>query len=253
MRNFQRHHCYSPADIIFGLIVCCCMPLACLTGASASAQSVAAADATAGSNSETSIKTSSPTASVLNYAPTAPVQFDARDKASYYFHNLLSFGTVLGPAGEAAGAMILPPKHYPDPWRQGVAAYGRNYLAILGRQQTAGFSRFVADVALREDPRYYPSANRGFAFRVGHAIGFTLIDRSDSGQARPALANLIGAAAGGFVGNAYLPSNYSDLRHAGVRTGIQMGTFAVGNLFEEFAPEFEKLSHSMGNHLRRTH
>jgi hypothetical protein len=39
-----------------------------------------------------------------------------------------------------------------------------------------------------------------------------------------------------------LPSNYTDLRHAGVRTGVQLGGFASINLLQEFSPELDKLS-----------
>ena len=47
---------------------------------------------------------------------------------------------------------------------------------------------------------------------------------------------LWGAAAGGFVGNTYLPAGFNDITHAGQRVTIRLGTFAAGNLFREFAP-----------------
>lgn len=108
--------------------------------------------------------------------------------------------------------------------------------------QTGEFSRFAAGVALREDPRYHPSADRNIPARVFHALSFTLADHSDAGKSRLAFANLIRATAGGFIGDAYLPSNYTDLRHAGVRTGFQMATFAFRNVVDEFAPEMRKLT-----------
>ena len=145
--------------------------------------------------------------------------------------------------------MASPPKAYPDDWRQGAAGFGRNYGAVLGRVQVAEFSRFAAGVALHEDPRYYPSPNRNVASRILHAVGFALADHSDAGRLRPAFANLIGATAGGFVGDAYLPSNYTDLRHAGVRTGIQLTSFAVRNLADEFAPEFDKITRALKTRL----
>ncbi len=178
-----------------------------------------------------------------------PLVFSAGDKARFYLHREMDVGTALGPAAEAAALMASPPKAYPDNWRQGAAGFGRNYGAVLGRVQTAEFSRFAAGVALREDPRYYPSANKNAAGRILHAIGFTLADRSDSGHSMPAFDNFIGATAGGFVGDAYLPSNYADLRHAGVRSGIQLGSFAVHNIVDEFAPEVAKLSHGLKKRL----
>lgn len=184
-----------------------------------------------------------------DYAVKPPLSFSTSDKARFYLHRVLDFGSALGPAVEAAAVMASPPKAYPDDWRQGAAGFGRNYGAVLGRVQVAEFSRFAAGLALHEDPRYYPSPNRNVASRILHAIGFALADHSDAGRLRPAFANLIGATAGGFVGDAYLPSNYTDLRHAGVRTGIQLTSFAVRNLADEFAPEFDKITRALKTRL----
>jgi len=186
-----------------------------------------------------------------DYAARPPVELEVGDKANFYLHRVESFGTVLGPAVEAATVMASPPKAYPNNWRQGADAYARNYGAVLGRVQTAEFSRFVVGAALREDPRYYPSPNRAIAARIAHAIWFTLVDRSDSGHSRLAFANLVGATAGGFVGDAYLPVGYTDLRHAAERTGVQMSTFAAGNVFDEFAPEWNKLARALNSRFRR--
>ncbi len=179
------------------------------------------------------------------YTAAPPVELDASGKASFYLHRLLNVGTILGPAAEAAAVMASPPKAYPNDWRQGANAYARNFGASFGRIQTAEFGRFVVGLGLHEDPRYYPAANRNIGARIVHAIGFTLADRSDSGHSRVAFATIVGATAGGFIGDAYLPAGYTDLRHAGVRTGVQMGAFAIGNVIEEFAPEMRRLTQAL--------
>ena len=132
--------------------------------------------------------------------------------------------------------MAPPPKVYPDDWRQGMGAYRRNFSAVLGRIQAAEFGRFVVGVALREDPRYCPSPNPAIGAKIVHAIRFTLIDRSDSGRRRPAFTNLIGATTRRFIGDAYLHGDYSNLRHAGERTGVEMGTFAAGMYSTSLGP-----------------
>ena len=181
------------------------------------------------------------------YTAASPVELDATGKASFYLHSLLNVGTILGPAAEAAAVMASPPKAYPNDWRQGAIAYARNFGASFGRIQTAEFGRFVVGLGLHEDPRYYPAANRKIGARIVHAIGFTLVDRSDSGHSRVAFATIVGATAGGFIGNAYLPESYTDLRHVGMRTGVQMGAFAIGNVIEEFAPETRRLAQALNN------
>jgi len=56
----------------------------------------------------------------------------------------------------------------------------------------------------------------------------------------PAFSNFVGAAAGGFVGNAYLPAGFNNGTHAGQRATIRFGTLAAGNLFREFAPQMPR-------------
>jgi hypothetical protein len=53
----------------------------------------------------------------------------------------------------------------------------------------------------------------------------------------PAQSNFVGAAAGGFVGNTYLPAGFSDVTHAGQRATTRFGFLAAGNLFREFASQ----------------
>jgi hypothetical protein len=92
-------------------------------------------------------------------------------------------------------------------------------------------------VITREDPRYVPSSSRSVFARSIHAISFTFVDRSNSGHPMPAISNFVGAAAGGFVGNAYLPAGFNDVTHAGQRASLRFGFAAAGNLFREFAPQ----------------
>jgi hypothetical protein len=70
-----------------------------------------------------------------------------------------------------------------------------------------------------------------------HAISFTVVDRSNSGHPLPAISNFVGAAAGGFVGDAYLPAGFNNITHAGQRATLQFGFAAAGNLFRGFAPQ----------------
>jgi len=179
------------------------------------------------------------------YALATPMAMSWSDKADFYVHRIGNVGSLLGPAIEAAAVMASPPKGYPSDWRQGAGGFGRNYGAVTGRAQTGEFTRFAAGLVLREDPRYYPSPNRNAFARVFHALLFTISDRSDSGQSRVAFANIAGATAGGFVGDTYLPSNYTDLRHAAVRTGFQFAAFAVRNVIDEFTPEVEKITNAL--------
>jgi hypothetical protein len=166
-------------------------------------------------------------------------------KFNYYVtETYLNASTFTAPAFRAGIRMANPPgkglSKYPPEWRQGAEAFGRNYGDAFAQRVTFQTARFAAAVITREDPRYHPSGSHNVLSRSFHAISYTFIDQSDSGHAMPAVSNFVGAAAAGFVGNAYLPSGYNNATHAGQRATLQFGLTAAGNLFREFAPQMPK-------------
>jgi hypothetical protein len=144
---------------------------------------------------------------------------------------------LVGPAFPAAIRMANPPIHYPNDWRQGVEGFGRNYGDQLATVATLQTGRFVAGAALHEDFRYHPSTSSNFFLRTGHAIGYTFVDRSDSGHVRPAVANFVGLGGGSYVGMAYLPNGFSDVNHADQRLVFQFSRLVGSNIGAEFAPD----------------
>ena len=178
-------------------------------------------------------------------APRAPAARDGisfEDKAHYYLtETYFNPSALTAPAFRAGLRMANPPgkgaTQYPSEWRQGAEAFGRNYGDALAERVSFQTARFATGVITREDPRYVPSSSRSVFARSIHAISFTFVDRSNSGHPTPAISNFVGAAAGGFVGNAYLPAGFNDVTHAGQRASLGFGFAAAGNLFREFAPQ----------------
>ena len=163
-------------------------------------------------------------------------------KFGYYMsETYLNPSALTAPAFRAGLRMANPPgkgaAHYPPEWRQGAEAFGRNYGDAFVERTSFQTARFVTGVIAREDPRYSPSGSHNIVARSLHALSFTFVDRSDSGHPMPALSNFVGAAAGGFVGNAYLPAGFNDVTHAGQRASIRFAFAVGGNLFREFAPQ----------------
>jgi len=133
--------------------------------------------------------------------------------------------------------MANPPTAYPRAWKDGGGAFGRNYGNAFASTASRETARFAASALLHEDFRYRPSTSTNPLARSIHALAFTFVDKSDSGRNQLALSNFAGAAAGGFVGNSYLPAGYNNLSHAETRTAIAFGTFAGRNVLREFSPE----------------
>ena len=165
------------------------------------------------------------------------------EKFRYFAQEEISPGTLIGPAFGAAFAMASPKgkgsTRYPGEWRQGAAAFGRNYGDDLAQTATKKTATFLVGAILREDPRYFRSTNTNYLRRAFDAALFAVIDRSDSGKKRLAISNFAGAAAGGFVGNAYLPRGFRSAAHAEQRTITSLASFAGVNVLHEFNPEIK--------------
>jgi hypothetical protein len=158
-------------------------------------------------------------------------------KFAYFEEPVFGPRAIVTTAFGAGFRMAQPHKGYPHEWRAGAAAFGRNYGDIYARDAAMSFGRFTADSLVHEDPRYSRSQSTSFFGRFSHALGFTFIAKSDGGHAMPAFGNFVGAAASGFVGNAYLPNGWNDTTHAGQRSLTEFGGLAAENIVEEFAPE----------------
>ncbi|HEY4675577.1 MAG TPA: hypothetical protein VIJ01_00360 [Candidatus Angelobacter sp.] len=137
--------------------------------------------------------------------------------------------------------MASPPKAYPPEWRQGFPGFARNYGDFMASWASVQGGKFVAASILHEDPRYFTSANRNFFARTFNAVRYIVIDRSDSGRPRLAVANVAGALAGGFVGNAYLPDPYANASRGFRCSAIALSGFVTSNLADEFHPEIHRL------------
>jgi hypothetical protein len=172
------------------------------------------------------------------YAPVAtPGAQTFHDKFMAYAVGTFGPRAVAGAAIPTAFHMANPPAHYPREWRQGAEAFGRNYGDQLARESSMQTARFTVGALLHEDFRYRPADSKNTFARAGHALLFTFVDKSDSGHNRLAFASFAGAAAGGYVGNAYLPHGFNDVTHADARAAAMLSGFAANNLMREFEPE----------------
>jgi hypothetical protein len=171
---------------------------------------------------------------------------DLGEKFQYLVEPAFGPRSHLTNAFSSAIRMSNSPDRYSHEWRAGAEAFGRNYGDSYARTGSASIARFSTSVLLHEDPRYRRSQSTSFPARLSHAIVFTLVDRTDGGHPTIAMSNFTGAAAGGFVGNAYLPAGFDNLTHAGQRSAVLFGGFAAQNISQEFSPE-------LGQFLKKIH
>lgn len=177
--------------------------------------------------------------SAVLFLPVATSQcLSFSDKFTIYAHQTFGPPSVIFPAFAAGMGMANPKSHYPHEWRDGGGGFGRLYgdsIAMATSQRTA---RFLTGAALHEDPRYVRSRSTNPLMRTAHAFAFTFVDKTDSGRNTIAFSNFAGAAAGGFVGGAYLPHGYNDLTHDEQRMASQFVSIAIQNVAAEFQPQW---------------
>ena len=173
------------------------------------------------------------------YLPVATSQqLTFGDKFTIYAHQTFGPPALILPAFAAGRDMANPKSHYPRDWKDGGGAFGRLYGDAIATATSERTARFLTGVALHEDPRYVRSSSKNPLARTMHAVAFTFIDKTDSGRNTIAFSNFAGAAAGGFVGNAYLPHGFNDLTHAEQRMAFQFGGLAIQNIAAEFQPQW---------------
>ena len=163
-----------------------------------------------------------------------------QQRAHDWIQDSFSVRTLLGAAAGAAITMASPPRRYPREWSDGGEAFGRNFGNYAAQGITGYTARFVASALLHENTHYLTCTCRGFAPRVAHSLAFTLIDRSDSGKRRLAVANLAGSLAAGEITTLYMPSGFNDQAHASQRSLFRLGGFALNNVYYEFKPELTR-------------
>jgi hypothetical protein len=178
--------------------------------------------------------------SVLAFLPP-PISHEhltTKEKFQIYAHRNYGPQNFMLPAVGAGFLMLHPPSHYPHDWKDGGGAFGRWYEEQIAAATANRTAELLTQVAWHEDPRYVPSGSDNAVMRILHAVAFTFVDETDSGRNTVAFSNFAGAAAGGFVGMALLPSGYNDTRHAEQRALRGLATVAVRNVVTEFRPQW---------------
>jgi hypothetical protein len=128
----------------------------------------------------------------------------------------------------------------------GAVAYGRYYWHGLADTIDGNFmTEFLVPVAAHEDPRYYTLGHGGFIKRTVYSVSRLAITCSDSGNAAPNLAEIVGNGAASGIANFYYPSPERTWTKTGQRWALQVGVDGLSNLVKEFWPDINaKLLHN---------
>lgn len=238
MRAFRRLERFDIALILLTLLAYPCLGQVQQPGLELPSYTDIPCSFVNGATGISNLFASKPLARPTAKAVTGSTSLTPTEKLECLLRVSYSADSFIWPGVAASKKMIFPPQAYPSEWRQGFWAFTRNYGDALANDTANRGAKYLSAVVLREDTRYWTSTDKNFFPRVFHLITFAFINKSDTGRNTPAISNFIGAAAGGFIGNAYLPQGYANVTHAGQRSLIQLGESPLPNVACEFTPEF---------------
>jgi hypothetical protein len=141
-----------------------------------------------------------------------------------------------GFAGAAIGAAIGQARNAPHEWGQGAGGFATRYASGLGGTLGRQAIEFGLESTLHEDPRYFPSEQKGFKARIRNALLQTVVTRTDSGGERFAYSRIAGAFAGGQLVRAWQPASTGSGTDGVVRAFISLGADFGYNFLQEFIP-----------------
>lgn len=200
-----------------------------------------------------------------SYRPAPPVStINFGVKLGYYarstvaFRNFLEAGFLTGiPNIPSAPAQPQPPASLDcttgrayenamdaygagmDNWRRSseveLRYRGRRFAVGLSTAETRDLlSNLIFPVALRQDPRYIPSAiDGGFGERIGHAFSSIAVTRGDDGRLEPNWSKWLGTIGAAYAGKEFfarefnvpqLQTNQFVLRYIGYSLGGDLAT-----------------------------
>jgi hypothetical protein len=124
---------------------------------------------------------------------------------------------------------------------QGGEGFGKRFGSSMASNASSHFfGTFLLPSVLREDPRFFVSADSRFKARVGHALRRVVVIRTDTGAMKFNLPGTLGPLLAESLANSYLPDSERTAGKTFQRFGIRIGFGAVNNLLREYWPSIFK-------------
>ena len=141
-----------------------------------------------------------------------------------------------GFTGAAISAGISQWANTPVEWGQGWDSYGARYGSAFGVTLTRQVFAFGLESALHEDPRYFPSSEKGFMPRFKNVVKQALIAKKDNGTATFAYSRVISAFGAGQLANSWQPKSNNSVGDGLERGALTLAGDAGFFFLQEFIP-----------------
>lgn len=121
---------------------------------------------------------------------------------------------------------------------RGAAGFGQRFgIAIAGEASSEFFSTFLISSIFRQDPHYHRNPEADTKARVGRALSYVVITRSDSGRAMFNFAEFLGTASSSALEGSFHPEWKKGAGAGASRIFVSIGSDAAWNLMTEFLPD----------------
>jgi len=108
--------------------------------------------------------------------------------------------------------------------------------ALIQKESSAFFGKYLYPALLKQDPRYHPSSSQSFWGRAMYAASRTVMTRNDSGKTTLNTSYFLGVLTSVAISTAYRPY-WTRSASATFKTfGSTIGSDAGINILHEFAP-----------------
>lgn len=159
--------------------------------------------------------------------------FTVRDKFDYRV--VQSFG-LRGFGGALVSAAFGFGLDSPHEWGQDLPGFAERYGSAFAGNLSRQTFAWVLESAFREDPRYFPSEDKGFKLRAINALKQVIICKQDDGAASFAYARVFSEFGAGQFVNLWQPRSTGGAGNGIKRSLIGLGADAAYDFMQEFIP-----------------
>ena len=171
-----------------------------------------------------------------NIAPAPPPISPPRSNPEYYFRHTFGVSSHIGSFANAGWNQL---RTSPDEWGEGGDGFGKRLASAYARRFVKNTVDFGV-ATFRGEVMEYTRCDCGGWSRVGHAVKYTFLRKSDDGGSTLAAGRLAGAFASGFAANLWYPDSRNSVNHALRRSALCLGLDAGKNVLKEFWPDVKR-------------
>jgi hypothetical protein len=125
-----------------------------------------------------------------------------------------------------------------SPLPRGADGFGERFgVSLAGQATSEFFSTFLIASIFHQDPHYHQDTGARIKSRIGHALSYVVVSRSDSGNRMFNFAEVLGTASSSIVEGGLHPEWKRGPGASAQRIFISIGSDSAWNLMTEFLPD----------------